>query len=360
MKVPRLWDSIDHISPKAVSDGARVLPVGAVLIVIRGMILAHSFPVARAERPLAFNQDMKAVVTRPDVDSNFLLYWLTSNGQRLLSLTTESTHGTKRLPSESLFRETLHRPPFDEQRAIAAALSDVDALLAKLDQLIAKKRNLKQAAMQQLLTCQTRLPGFCGLWPTVRLGAIGQFSKGRGLSKDALSEFGALPAIPYTAIFTDFNEVVHEAEIRNYVAAQQRAEVVIDGPCLLIASSSNMLANIGKATAFLGVQRMAVGGDVLIYQTAADVRFLSYLLSTEGHRRQVVALSQGSTIRHVYASTFSAYEVNLPSLAEQTAIATILSNIDAELTALAARRDKTRALKQGMMQELLTGRIRLV
>ena len=99
---------------------------------------------------------------------------------------------------------------------------------------------------------------------------------------------------------------------------------------------------------------------MLIFRTQADVRFLSYLLSTEVHRRRVVALSQGSTIRHVYAATFSAYEVELPSRDEQVAIADALADIDAELVALEARRNKTHQLKQGMMQALLTGQIRLV
>ena len=94
MKTLRLYDSIDHISTKALSDGARLLPTGTILMVIRGMILAHSFPVARAERPLAFNQDIKAVVTRDGFDSRFFLYWLVGNTQKIRALTTESTHGT--------------------------------------------------------------------------------------------------------------------------------------------------------------------------------------------------------------------------------------------------------------------------
>ena len=164
MKTPRLQDAIDHISNSAVAAGATVLPAGAILMVVRGMILAHSMPVARAERPLSFNQDIKAVVCRDRVDSEFLLYWLLARARRLLSLTTESTHGTKRLPTETLFREVVVCPSVEEQRAIARVLSDVDALIAKLDQLIAKRRDLKQAAMQQLLTGQRRLSGFSEPW----------------------------------------------------------------------------------------------------------------------------------------------------------------------------------------------------
>jgi len=247
----------------------------------------------------------------------------------------------------------------DEQRRIASALSDIDALLAKLEQLIAKKRDLKQAAMQQLLTGRTRLEGFAAPWQQIQLGRLGSFGKGRGLAKDDLARGGELPAVPYTAIYTDFGQIASMMDVAGRVS-RSRAEVTVNKPSLLIASSSNMRENIGKAVAICIDDEVAVGGDVLIFRTQADVRFLSYLLSTEAHRRRVVALSQGSTIRHVYAATFSAYEVELPSRDEQVAIADALADIDAELAALEARREKTRQLKQGMMQTLLTGRIRLV
>ena len=207
MKVSRLHGAIDHVSDEAIGNGTRLMPTGALLVVIRGMILAHSFPVARAERPLAFNQDLKAVVTRDDIDSNFVLHWLSSNTQQLRHLATDSTHGTKRIPTESLFRAKCICPPLPEQRAIAEALGDVDAPLDALIQLIAKKRDLKQAAMQQLLTGQTRLPGFAGEWELKRLGEVGSFSKGRGIRKGELVADG-LPCVRYGEIYTHHTDCV--------------------------------------------------------------------------------------------------------------------------------------------------------
>ncbi|WP_309672752.1 hypothetical protein [Gemmatimonas sp.] len=102
MKRSRLWDTIDHLSAKALSNGTRQVPPSTLLLVVRGMILAHTFPVARAEVPLAFNQDIKALIPREDVDSDFLLWWLTANESLLLGITTESTHGTKRAPMDEL------------------------------------------------------------------------------------------------------------------------------------------------------------------------------------------------------------------------------------------------------------------
>ena len=157
MKVARLFDVVDHVSKNAIGRGAHMTPRGAVLMVVRGMILAHSFPVARAERPLAFNQDIKALVVRDGLDSEFVLHWLRANEQQMLSITSESTHGTKRMPSEALFAVQLPCPPLPEQHAIATVLSDMDAELTAIEQRLAKTRALKQGMMQELLTGRTRL-----------------------------------------------------------------------------------------------------------------------------------------------------------------------------------------------------------
>lgn len=157
MKRSRLWDAVDHVSEKAIGNGTRLAPAHSLLLVVRGMILAHSFPVARAELPLAFNQDIKALVPRDDVDSEFLLWWLTAHETLLLGITTESTHGTKRMPSDELLDVVIDLPELSEQRAIAAALSDMDAELAALEARRDKTRDLKKAMIQELLSGKTRL-----------------------------------------------------------------------------------------------------------------------------------------------------------------------------------------------------------
>lgn len=309
------------------------------------------------DEPFCMGQN--TVVLHPKLPPRFLYYVLNSRGTRLQIEDGSYGSGYKSLSLKNIKELYIPVPPTDaEQRAIATALGDVDALIAALDKLIAKKRDLKTGTMQQLLTGQIRLPGFSGEWAVKRFGEIGSFSKGRGLAKDDMTNSGDLPALPYTAIYTDHDEIIQIARIRHFTARTHDLEV-INSPHLLIAGSSNMLENIGKATAFLGGTNLAVGGDILIYRTTADVRFLSFLMSTTPHRRKVVFLSQGSTIRHVYASTFQKYEILLPSLKEQIAIATVLSDMEAEIAALEARRDKTCALKQGMMQKLLTGQVRL-
>ena len=170
-------------------------------MVVRGMSLAHSFPVAIVEKPVAFNQDLKAFVPIPAVDGEFLLRWLQANQTRLLLLATEATHGTKRIPTGDLLATHVSLPRLAEQREIAEALADVDGLLAALEALIAKKHAIRQSVMQQVLTGSTRLPGFRGEWETKRLGDLGIFSKGKGIKRNDVSQEG-YPCIRYGEIYT--------------------------------------------------------------------------------------------------------------------------------------------------------------
>lgn len=331
---------------------------GDILITITGNVgrVVRLRGIGRAN----MNQHIARVrVTAADAEPEFVFQVLAQPAMRAYFASITTGQAYPQISLVQVREAEVPFPPLDEQRTVSEALGHVDALLTKLDQLIAKKRDLRLAAMQQLLTGCTRLEGFAAPWQHIQMGRLGSFSKGRGLAKDDLARGGEVPAVPYTAIYTDFGQIASMMDVVGRVS-RSRAEVTVNRPSLLIASSSNMLENIGKAVALCVDDEVAVGGDVLIFRTQADVRFLSYLLSTESHRRRVVALSQGSTIRHVYAATFSAYEVELPSRDEQVAIADALADIDAELAALAARREKTRQLKQGMMQALLTGRIRLV
>ena len=250
-------------------------------------------------------------------------------------------------------------PPVAEQRAVATALSDVDALLGGLDRLIAKKRDLKQAAMQQLLTGQTRLTGFHSQWEMKRLGDVGTFLKGSGVKKDE-GKSGGLPCIRYGEIYTHHNDYIRtfKSWISPDVAAT--ATRLMQGD-LLFAGSGETKEEIGKCVAFVNDYEAFAGGDIVILRVAnADAMFMGYYCNTAPINAQKASMGQGDAVVHISAAALSRIEVTVPSAPEQTAIAAVLADMDAELTALESRRDKTHDLKQGMMQELLTGKTRLV
>jgi type I restriction enzyme, S subunit len=251
------------------------------------------------------------------------------------------------------------RPPPPEQRAIAEALSDVDGLLGGLDRLIAKKRDLKQAAMQQLLTGQTRLPGFHGEWEVKRLGSVGTFLKGSGVKKDEAMS-GDLPCVRYGEIYTLHHDVVRA--FNSFLSASVAAVATpLRKGDLLFAGSGETKEEIGKAVAFVHDCEAYAGGDIVILRPeASNAVFLGYYLNSRAIQKQKASRGQGDAVVHISAASLAAIEVMLPSIPEQTAIAGVLTEMDGELAVLEQRREKTRALKQAMMQELLTGRTRLV
>jgi len=250
-------------------------------------------------------------------------------------------------------------PPTDaEWRAIATALSDVDALIAGLERLIAKKRDIKQAAMQQLLTGQTRLPGFSGEWANKVLGDLAQFHKGKGLPKSALSAQGAEPCIHYGELFTQYSERIERIiSSTDFGVGTFRSK----SNDVLMPTSDVTPRGLAKASCVLQ-DNVILGGDILVIRTNPSETsgvFLSYVI--RHNESQVLSLVTGSTVFHLYGSDMRRFEFKGPdSVAEQSAIAAVLSDMDADLTALESRLAKTRAIKQGMMQELLTGRTRLV
>ena len=256
-------------------------------------------------------------------------------------------------------------PTLAEQRAIAEVLSDVDSLLDALDALIAKKRAVKHAAMQQLLTGETRLPGFSGEWETKWLGSIGHCL--RGVSYDPTTDLASYDKEGTVRLLRANNvqgAVVTVMDIQ-YVESHRIADFQVMQPDdILICMANGSKALVGKA----GLFRIQDGytyafgafmGCFRVDSTLADARFVFYLLQTGEFRDYIGLVLAGSSINNLKPSDIEEAGFRLPARGEQTAIADILSDMDAEIDALERRRDKVRAIKQAMMQELLTGRVRL-
>lgn len=245
-------------------------------------------------------------------------------------------------------------PPRQEQDAIAAALGDVDALLAGLDRLIAKKRDLKQAAMQQLLTGQTRLPGFGGEWKLQRLGdAVEKLVGGGTPSRSEPAYWGT--EVPWATVkdFATFDPRQTQESITR-IGLENSASHLI--PAGTLITSTRMA--LGKAVIY--EVDVAINQDLkaVFLKLGNSVRFLFYWF--EFNAQVIDDLGSGSTVKGISIAELRGLPFPMLSQGEQVAISCVLGDMDAELAALEARRDKTRALKRGMMQELLTGRTRLV
>jgi type I restriction enzyme S subunit len=236
-----------------------------------------------------------------------------------------------------------------EQQAIAQALGDIDALITALDRLIDKKREIKQAIMQQLLTGKTRLTGFNGKWETKTLGTICEISMGRTPPRLNQAYWGR--GHVWLSIADMQSKVVScsKEEITDLAAATM--SVIPKGTLLM-----SFKLSIGRLC-FAGCDLYTNEAICAFNNPQANPNYLYYALSRTDFSLYGKQAVKGYTLNKESLKTV---ELLMPPPTEQTAIAAVLSDIDAELSALEARRDKTRALKQGMMQELLTGKTRLI
>jgi type I restriction enzyme S subunit len=309
-----------------------LLKEDAILIVTRSGILRRYLPIAKNIVPVAINQDIKALIPNSQTNADYLLQILSERGPDILSRCMKSGTTVESIEYTWLKKYQIPLPPLPEQRAIATALSDVDALIASLDKLIAKKRDIKQATMQQLLTGKTRLSGFGGEWRIGNLGEILRVRHGRSQRNVAVSD-GKYPILATGGQIGRTNEYLY------------------DKPSVLIGRKGTI-----DAPQYMDMPFWTI--DTLFYTEISEgcyPKFVFYLFNMIDWLRY----NEASGVPSLNASTIEKIEVRYPSLAEQAAIATILSDMDAEIAALEQRRDKTRALKQGMMQELFTGKTRL-
>jgi type I restriction enzyme, S subunit len=297
-----------------------------------------------------------AITPSGATDKTWLSYEVANRKKSFESIATHNAQLNINL--EKLRPYLLPHPPLAEQRAIATALSDVDALLGSLDRLIAKKRDLKQAAMQELLTGQTRLPGFDGEWEVMRLDALAEIRSGGTPSTDE-SRFwnGDIPwctPTDITALSGQKYLCVTTRTITQLGLKASSAEMI---PAYSVVMTSR--ATIGECAINVAPVSTNQGFKNFVPFETTDVDFLFYLLASQ--KQGFTSLCTGSTFLEIGKTQLTSYQVQLPpSKVEQVAIAKVLTDMDDELTALTQRREKTHALKQAMMQELLTGRTRLV
>ncbi len=306
--------------------------------------------------PMATSQAILGIKCASSLDLEFLYYIMQS---KRAEIALSGQQGTQSNLNAQMVRETLFTmPPLKEQEAIAEALSDADAAIESLDALIAKKRDVKQATMQQLLTGRTRLPGFTADWKEVRLGDLGPLSKGVGIRKNEVTPYG-VPCVRYGQIYTEYNFVI--GEIQTFVSPQvaSNSRPLRKGE-ILFAGSGETKEDIGKCIAYVADVGAVAGGDIVVLTPeGADSRFLGYLLNSPNVAQQKMSRAQGDAVVHISAVNLASISLKLPPLEEQEAIAEALSVMEDELKALTKQMTKLRMVKEGMMQDLLTGKVRL-
>lgn len=329
---------IEYISPGVTPESQHRLAYGDVLFNTRNTLdLVGKVAIWREELPIAYYNSnlMRLEFDASEVPSNeYANYALNTSASvsRLRALATGTT-SVAAIYTRDLMKLQLIVPPKAEQRAIASALSDIDALLGELDRLIQKKCDLRTGAMQRLLTGQMRLPGFTVPWRKRRLGDVAEFCAGSYLAQICYRE-GKFEVQGAGGIMGYHEE-------RNF---------------------SNPLSVVGRVGT-IGHPRFFPAGcwvnnnaaAIVARKTCADAAFVHLLLLRFDWSKAVSITAQPFLVVPDLMNT----EFLFPELAEQIAIALVLSDMDAEVRALEVRLEKTRNLKQAMMQALLTGRVRL-
>ena len=284
----------------------------------------------------------------------YYYYFFASSVGRTLVGTIISGTNIKGIRASELRELKVPLPPSPEQQTIAVALSDTDTLIESLERLITKKRNIKQGAMQELLTGKRRLQGFSGKWEKIVFGSIAERIVGGGTPSRAVANYWN-GAIPWMTVkdFAQYSAIGTLEYITNEGLKNSASHLI---PKHTLITSTRMA--LGKAVIF--DVDVSINQDLkAIFPTKdVDARFLYFWF--QFNEKRIAELGSGSTVMGISLGELKKIPFSKPQLPEQTAIATILSDMDTEIKALETKLEKAQRMKQGMMHELLTGRIRLV
>lgn len=314
------------------TEPVRLCEQGDLLICVRGSSTGRT---NYADDIYAIGRGVAAIRAKGQNSTEYLSHQVISSVTRIVARATGSTFPS--VDGESFRNIILPLPPPAEQRAITEALSDVDNLLVALDALIAKKRDIKQAAVEELLTGKTRLPGFSGKRKVVGIGDLLSYERpDRYIVKSTdYSEQGDVPVLTANKSF-----------VLGYT--NESFGVCYGLPAIVF---DDFTTDCKYVTIPFKVKSSAIK---LLRPKHGRVS-LKYVFEC----MQSLRFPMGDHKRY-YISEYQHVRLLLPDYDEQVAIVSALSDVDSEVDALEQRMDKTRAIKQGMMQELLTGRVRLM
>lgn len=328
-------------------SSAKLVQAGTPLIALYG---ATAGVAAMTQLDGAINQAILAMIPRK-VDAEFLYQWLSANRDAIIDRYTQG--GQPNLSGAIVRSIRIPMPPLDEQRQIAGMLLDADELVATLERQVAKKLAIKQGMMHELLTGKTRRSGFARPWANVRLGEIGQCLIGLTYSPGSVKRSGTLVlrSSNIQGGRLDFSDNV-------YVDSPIPEKIRVRRNDILICARNGSRRLIGKSVLLDDrVVGQTFGAFMAVYRSDANV-FLRYFFQSEEFKRQIDE-HLGATINQITNGSLNSFFVALPAPEEQVWIVSQLEDIDAVITSLDERLKKARAVKQGMMQQLLTGKTRL-
>lgn len=309
------------------------------------------------------------IILSPKIESDSMFLGFALNGEESVRQKSALGQGDAvvHIHAPELSKVSIAFPNPSEQRRIAQVLSDTDSLIASLSRTIEKKRLVKQGAMQQLLTGKTRLKGFSGEWGENTFEELFKTYSTASYSRDQMGKDGDVLCIHYGDIHVKYGHIVRLAleDVPTITEAQAGKFVRLQDGDIIMADASEDYEGAGKCIAVITNRKEAIAGlhTILLRpkeNLKFDSQFTSYLLAGRFVKQQIENLAEGTKVYSISFKKIKDVLVRYPkSLVEQNAIANILTTMDNEIASLEAELQKYKSLKQGMMQKLLTGQIRL-
>lgn len=362
-----IYETIEHISDEArIRTNLKIHPKDTFLMAITGLEAAGTRgSCAILGTPATTNQSCMAIYPTDKLDTKYLFYYYSKYGD---DLAFKYCQGTKQQSYTAKIVKILPIiiPQIEEQKVIAEALSDVDSMISSLEKLIAKKKAVKQGAMQELLTGKKRLPGYCDKWECHKIGDY--VNCYRGVSYSGNNDIFVAESSQTIRLLRSNN--IQEAKFNKEDVQYIRRDIVAENQKLqkldvMICMANGSKQLVGKNCIFTDIQddKYTFGAFMSCLRGSkvdTNMRYIFALLNSSQYWNNIALLLSGSSINNLRPNDILEMEFDFPTIDEQTAIVSILSEMDNEIEVLEKKLAKTRQLKQGMMQQLLTGKIRLV
>lgn len=364
----------NFVTPKKAKELKKaVAHRGDIIVTHRGTIGQVSYiPDSSAYSEYVISQSQFRVhFNDKRVNSHFLVsYLLSPIGQKYL-LETKGHTGVPALaqPTTNFRRLWIPLPEIAEQVAIAEALSNVDSLISSLQKLIEKKKAIKQGAMQELLTSKKRLPGFSTEWSQATFGDLFDFLPTNAFTRDQMTDTGTIQNVHYGDILTKYGACLDMANtdvpyLLETVSVRKYSESSYAREGDVIIADTAEDSTVGKCVELVNVHGKVLSGQhTMLCRPKATFapKFLGYYMNAECFHNQMLPFITGIKVSSISKANISTLVLKYPTLVEeQQAIAQVFSDMDNEIAQLEKKLAKYQQIKQGMMQELLTGRIRLV
>lgn len=370
MKKPRLRDVVDHISDAALEDGSSLVPAGSIFIVIRGMILAKDVPVALAEVPMAFNQDMKAIIPGSRVIPSFLLYVLVAFKRALFQKIGRSAHGTMTLMTHDIAQFTIPVPPLSEQRRIAGVLGLVQRAVEQQERLLALVAELKQTLLHHLFTHGLRgepqkptdLGPIPQSWDVERLGDCARVqtgvAKGRKLDgKETLT-------LPYLRLANVQSGYLDLREMKTItIQAKEKPRYSLQKGDVVLTEGGDF-DKLGRGFIWKGEITDCVYQNhifaVRVDHSRGMPEFFAHLSQSPYGKAFFLSVAHKTTnLACINTTKLKAFPVLIPSPPEQREIVSVMETVDAKLSQTQRKHSALTSLFRTLLHQLMTAQIRV-